>query len=551
MKQYVIGVDFGTLSARAIILDVKNGDIAAEYTSAYKHGVMDRELPNGSRLPDNFALQHPQDYVDSLTESVKGVISISKIDASLIGGIGVDFTGSTVLPIDADGMPLAFVPEFADDPHAYVKLWKHHGAQAEADDFTAVAKAMGEDWLDIYGGTVSAEFMLPKVLETARRSPKVYEKAHRFVEAGEWINLLLTGKETRSVAFAGYKAFWNEDNGYPSNEYLKAVDSVLDGVIGTKISNKVLGVTETAGTISKNGAELTGLCVGTPVSLAMLDAHAAMPALNITDNGNLMLILGTSACHIINSDRLTTVDGIFGRVNNGVIPNTLTYEAGQQCFGDAFDWYVSEAVPKYCVEEAQKRGVSVHSYLTEKASELRIGESGVIALDWFNGNRSVLVNSRLSGMLLGLTVRTRPEEIYRALLEAASFGTKRIIDQFENNGVTVNTVTAAGGIANKNALLMQILADVINKPIKVCDTTQAAALGSAIYASVAAGFFADVISAAERLSSPCVKEYLPIAHNVEAYKTLYSEYLTLHDYFGKTNMVMERLSDIKNQPSDR
>ena len=545
MKRYVIGVDFGTLSARAILLDVENAKIVAECTSAYKHGVMDRQLPNGKKLPDSFALQHPQDYIDSLSDSVKGVISSSEVDVSLIGGIGIDFTASTVLPIDDNGIPLAFYPEFADDPHAYVKLWKHHGAQAEADEFTAIAKAMGAKWLDIYGGTVSAEFMFPKILETARCSPKVYEKAHRFVEAGEWIDLLLTGKESRAAAFAGYKAFWNEESGYPSNDYLKAVDPILDGIIGTKISDKVLEVTGNAGTISEKGAELTGLAVGTHVSLAMLDAHAAMPALNITDNGNLMLILGTSACHIINSEQTTTVDGIFGRVKNGVIPNTLTYEAGQQCFGDAFDWYVSEAVPQYCVEEADKLGLSVHSYLTDKASESRIGESGVIALDWFNGNRSVLVNSRLSGMLLGLTVRTRPEEIYRALLEAASFGTKRIIDQFESNGNAVNTVTGAGGIANKTALLMQILADVINKPIKVCDTTQASALGSAIYASVAAGLFGDVIIAAKHLSAPAIKEFTPIVANVEAYKILYSEYLTLHDYFGKTNMVMERLSDMK------
>ncbi len=545
MKKYVIGVDFGTLSARAIVLDVVNKKTIAEYTSNYRHAVMDRCLPDGTVLPDNFALQHPGDYIESLEESVKGVVKESKILASEIGGIGIDFTASTVLPIYTDGTPLAFDDSFKNEPHAYVKLWKHHGAQKEADDFTSVAKRRKEEWIDSYGGIVSAEFMFPKILETARHAKKVYDATYRFVEAGDWINYLLTGEETHAAAFAGYKAFWNENNGFPSNDYFKAVDPLLDGIIGTKICDKISLVNGVAGKVCNRGAELTGLEVGTPVSLAMLDAHAAMPALDITDNGNLMLILGTSACHIMNSDKEITVDGIFGRVKNGVIPDATTYEAGQQCFGDAFDWFVSNCIPKTYFDEAQKRGVSVHQLLTEKAQALKIGESGILALDWFNGNRSVLVNSRLSGMIVGLTIRTKPEEIYRALLEAASFGTKRIVDQFEAYGIDINSVTAAGGIASKNPLLMQILSDILNKKVSVCGATQAAALGSAIYASVAGGFYKDVRSAAKELSVPVVKEYVPNSCNVESYKTLYSEYLVLHDYFGKENMVMERLAEKK------
>lgn len=545
MNKYVIGVDFGTLSARAIILDAEAGKIIGEYTSPYKHGVMADTLPNGKKLPNDFALQHPQDYIDSLTESVNRVMQDNNLLASDVKGVGIDFTASTVMPVYDDGTPLAFDNKFSDNPHAYVKLWKHHGGTKEADDFTKTAKLMNESWLNTYGGIVSAEFMFPKILETARKAPEVFDSTYRFMEAANWINLLLTGKETYPAAFAGYKAFWNEETGFPSNEYFKAVDPLLDGIIGTKVFDRISDVTESAGALSSYGAQLLGLDEGTPVSLAMLDAHAGMPALNITDNGNLMLILGTSACHIINSEKVTDVDGIFGRVKNGVIPDAITYEAGQQCFGDAFDWFVSECVPKKCFDEAEKSDKNIHSFLTDKAEKLKIGESGIVALDWFNGNRSVLVNSRLSGMLLGLTLGTKPEEIYRALLEAASFGTKRIVDQFEDNGIAISSVTAAGGIANKNRLLMQILADVLNKSIKVCDTAQAAALGSAIYASVSAGFFDDVKSASAKLSADAVKIYKPISENVNLYKKLYSEYLTLHDYFGKNNMVMERLSEMK------
>lgn len=545
MKKYVVGVDFGTLSARAIVLDVELKKVISEYASEYEHAVMSDALPDGTKLPPNFALQHPQDYIDSLSQCVKGAVGSAKINVGDVGAIGVDFTASTVLPIYSDGTPLAFDMRFKSEPHAYVKLWKHHGAQKEADDFTAVAKSRGEEWTSSFGGIVSAEFMFPKILETARCSPDVFASAHRFIEAGDWIDFILTGKETHAAAFAGYKAFWDENNGFPSNDYFKAVDPLLDCIIGTKVSDNVFKVWEKAGELSQKGADITGLKIGTPVSLAMLDAHATLPAHNITDCGNLMLILGTSCCHIINSEKLTTVEGIFGRVKNGVIPDVITYEAGQQCFGDAFDWFVSNAVPKCVYEEADKENKSIHEYLTQKAEKLKIGESGIVALDWFNGNRSVLVNSLLSGLLVGITINTKPEEIYRALLEASAFGTKRIVDRFEEFGIKINTITASGGIANKNPLLMQILADVLKREIKVSGTTQAGALGSAIYASVAGGFYPDIKTASRELSVTPIRTYKPIKENSEKYSALYNEYLVLHDYFGKTNMVMERLSKMK------
>ncbi len=540
-KKYVIGVDFGTLSARAVVLDVTSGSVVSESTSHYAHKVMDKVFLNGEKLPDGFALQHPRDYLDSLAESVVGAVKASGAHKEEIGGIGVDFTASTVLPIYEDGTPLAFDECFGVEPHAYAKLWKHHGAQNEADDFTRVARERGEAWLGVYGGTVSSELMLPKILETARKAPSVYEKAWRFVEAGDWINMILTGVESHAAAFAGYKAFWGEGRGFPSNDYFKAVDPLLDGVIGTKVSENISDISKKAGALSRKGAALLGLLEGTPVALAMIDAHAAMPAVGAIDKGSLMMILGTSACYIVNSDEEKTVDGIFGYAKNAVIDGKVTYEAGQACFGDVFDWYSKNCIPEAYTAEARKTGVSILEYITQKAEGLEAGENSLIALDWFNGNRSVLLNSRLSGMILGLTLTTTPEEIYRALMESVSFGARRIIEQFESYGIEVSSIIASGGIAGKNTLLMQIMSDVLGREIRVADTTQAGALGSAIYAAAAGGFFEDVTSASKALSVNVSRVYSPKEENKKVYDKLYAEYLQLHDYFGRENAVMSRL----------
>lgn len=301
-----------------------------------------------------------------------------------------------------------------------------------------------------------------------------------------------------------------------------------------------------AGYINESGAALTGLNIGTPVSLPMIDAHAAMPALNITDDGDLMLIVGTSSCHILNSKEVKSVEGICGYVKDGVVPGLYTYEAGQAGVGDIFDWFVKNCVPAGYAEEAREKGISIHKLLREKASKLSVGESGLLALDWWNGNRSVLVNSNLTGMILGMTLGTKPEEIYRALIEATAFGLKVIVEQYENSGISINSICAAGGIAQKDEMMMQIYADVLDREIRIAGSTQAGALGSAIYASVAAGAYADLKAAAEKLSKPDAKTYAPIAENAMAYKRLYGEYKTLHDYFGKENKVMERLNEFKS-----
>ncbi len=541
MPKYVIGIDYGTLSGRCVLVDVNSGEEVAESVLNYAHAVMDETLPSGEKLPSSFALQHPEDYLDVLRTTVPDVLKKASITADDVVGLGIDFTACTVLPMDENGTPLCMKDEYKDNKHSYVKLWKHHAAQPEADEINELAAKRGEAWLHIYGGKISCEWALPKILETLRKAPDVYENTYRFIEAADWLSLMLTGEETYSAVFAGYKGLWNAETGYPSNDFMTALDSRLDGIVGTKLSENVLGMDKIAGHVDERGAELTGLNIGTPVALPMIDAHAAMPALNITDDGDLMLIVGTSACHILNSKDIKNVEGICGYVKDGVIPGLYTYEAGQAGVGDIFDWFVKNCVPVSYIQEANEKGISIHKLLREKASKLDVGESGLLALDWWNGNRSVLVNSNLTGMILGMTLQTKPEEIYRALIEATAYGLKVIVDQYENSGIKINNICAAGGIAQKDEMMMQIYADVLDRQIRIAGSTQAGALGSAIYASVAAGVYTDVKAAAAKLSKSDIKIYKPITENVKAYKNLYREYKILHDYFGKENKVMENL----------
>lgn len=538
MKKYTIGIDYGTLSGRCVLVDCENGQEIAEAVSVYAHGVMDECLPSGKKLPPQFALQHPEDYLQVLRTTVREVLEKAKIEPEQVVGVGIDFTSCTVLPVNKEGTPLCMMPDFADEPHAYVKLWKHHAAQPEADELNELAAVRKEPWLSAYGGRVSSEWALPKLLEILRNAPDVYAETARFMEAADWIISMLVGEETYSKPFAGYKALYH-NNAYPSNDFMVALDKGLDGVVGTKLSQRIAQIASPAGKLCAAGADLTGLKEGTVVAVPQIDAHAAMPALQITEAGELMLIMGTSACHIVNANEAVDVSGICGYVEDGVIPGLVTYEAGQAAVGDIFDWFVKNCVPAHYQSEADSRDISLHTLLTEKAEKLTVGETGLIALDWFNGNRSVLDDSQLTGLILGLNLGTKPEHIYRTLLEATAFGTKKILDQLP---FPIHTIKVAGGIANKNPLLMQIYADVLDKQIGVCQSTQAAALGSAIYAAVAANVYPDLATAAKAMGTPVTRYYDPNQRDHQAYAKLYEEYVLLHDYFGKGgNDVMKRL----------
>ncbi|HHW71275.1 MAG TPA: ribulokinase [Clostridiales bacterium] len=550
MTKYTIGIDFGTLSGRAVLVNVKTGEEIASAVYEYPHGVMDERLPSGRELGHDWALQHPQDYIDVLANTIPAVLKDADIAPSDVIGVGTDFTACTLLPVKADGTPLCFLPEFKDNPHAYVKLWKHHAAQDKANALNRIAKERGESWLANYGGKISSEWVFPKIWEVLDEAPEVYEAADRFIEAADWIIWQLTGKETRNSCTAGYKAIWNKRTGYPSKDFFKALDPRLENVVDEKLSRDILPVGTKAGEIDERASKLTGLEVGTAVAVGNVDAHVCVPAVGIDSPGKMLAIMGTSTCHMVMGTEEIPVPGICGVVEDGILPGYFGYEAGQSCVGDHFAWFIDNCLPASYYEDAKRQDKDIYAYLREKAQEQKPGESGLVALDWWNGNRSILVDVDLTGMMLGMTLQTKPEEMYRALIEATAYGTRIIIENFREHGVPVNEFYASGGISQKDPMTMQIYADVINMPIKIAGTTQGPALGSAIFASVAAGKerggYDSVFDAIKVMAKVSDNIYKPMPENVKIYDKLFAEYKILHDYFGRgANDVMKRLKNIK------
>lgn len=550
MAKYALGIDFGTLSARALLVDVSDGREISTAAMDYPHAVMDEHLPDGTRLPPDWALQHPQDYLVCLKKVVTEVLQAAGVSKGDVVGVGVDFTTCTMLPVDQAGVPLCLKPEFEHEKYAYPMLWKHHAAQAQATRMTEVAQARGEAFLARYGGKVASEWLLPKIFAVFEEAPHVYEAADRYLEAGDYLVLQLTGCEARSSCLAGYKAFWSKREGYPDDTYFAALNPGFEHVIDDKLSRDVHSVCTRAGVLNENGAALTGLDVGTPVAVAHSDAHVALPAAGITEPGVMLLVLGTSGCQIVMDSEERNVPGICGVVEDGVIPGLFGYEAGQCCLGDHFNWFVENAVPGRYEREAAQKGVSVHQLLTDKARLLAPGESGLVALDWWNGNRSVLVDADLTGLMLGMTLSTKPEEMYRALLEATAYGTRVIVENFAAHGVAVREVRACGGIAQKNSLLMQIYADVLGREIRVARSAQTTALGSAMLGTVAAGAsqggYDDIAQAAAHMGGVREEIYRPGEKAHAVYNRLYDEYRALHDAFGRGGSdVMKRLKAIR------
>ena len=550
MAKYSIGVDYGSLSGRAVLVEVASGKEIASAIYAYPHAVMDKALPDGTKLGVDWALQDPQDYIDVLAKTIPQLLRETGVAPEDIIGVGTDFTACTVLPVKADGTPLCFLPEFRSTPHAYVKLWKHHAAQDKANALNEVAEKMGEAWLARYGGKISSEWAIPKLWQVLEEAPEVYAAMDHFVEAADWIIWQLTGQQTRNSCTAGYKAMWNKKEGYPSPAFFKALDPRLEHVVEEKLSCPVVSLGQKAGGISQTAAELTGLKAGTAVAVGNVDAHVTIPAVKIDGPGKILAIMGTSTCHVLLGEKESLVPGMCGVVEDGILPGFFGYEAGQSCVGDHFDWFVKNCVPAKYQAEAAAKNLDIHQLLTEKAAKLNVGESGLLALDWWNGNRSVLVDVDLTGLMLGLTLQTRPEEMYRALIEATAYGTRKIIETFQKNGVPIREFYASGGISQKNAVAMQIYADVINLPVRIAGSLQGPALGSAIFGAVAAGEaaggYADIFAATQAMGKLRDDVYLPQAENVKVYDKLYEEYTILHDYFGRgANDVMKRVKALK------
>lgn len=558
--KYTIGLDYGTLSARAVLVSVQSGEVAAESIFSYSHGILSAVPGMEEELPADFAIQEIDDYVEAMYHTIREVVVKSGCKAEDVIGIGIDATSSTFLPLSESGGPLCKTERFHKNPHAWLKLWKHHGAQEEADRITALAKERGEKFMMRCGGKVNVEWMLPKLMEIAGKAPDVYEASDNFMEVSDYLVYLLTGEVTRCMCHAGYKLLWNEEDGYPAEDFLGTLQPKLFS-LRAKLKGREVQVGESAGKLTKEAADRLGLQAGTTVAASMIDAHVAVPSVGIDGPDKALMILGTSCCMLLCSEKLSYIPGISGCVKNAVLPGLYAYEAGQSAVGDLFEWFINNCVPGSYEKEASDRNISIHALLSEKAARSKPGESGLIALDWWNGNRSCLADAKLSGMILGLTLRTKPEEIYRALLESTAFGIRAIFEKYEKAGVTAESVYACGGIVRKNPFMMQIYADVLGKTIYTSYVDQGSAFGSAVYAAVAAGIDAGgFASVKEAVHSMCASDtcgrfsqnvcgrddighkYEPIPQHVEIYCRLYREYKSLYDYFGTGgNDVMHRL----------
>jgi L-ribulokinase len=551
-RKYAIGIDYGTESGRALLVDVATGEEIAMHVTSYRHGVIDEALPNSSvRLEHDWALQHPDDYLEVLRRSVPEVLRLSGVSPDHVIGIGIDFTACTMLPIDESGMPLCLKPEWAKHPHSWVKLWKHHAAQEEATRINDIALQRGETFLPRYGGKLSSEWMIAKVWQILNEAPEIYEETDLFMEAADWIVLQMTGNRLRNSCTAGYKAMWHKELGYPTHDFFGSLDPRLEQLTETKLRGQVVPLGTKAGELSGDMAAAMGLRPGTAVAVGNVDAHAAVPAVGVVTPGKLVMAMGTSICHLLLGDREVNVEGMCGVVEDGIVAGYYGYESGQSAVGDIFAWYVEHAVPEYVKHAAEKEGISVHAWLEQRASAYKPGETGLLALDWWNGNRSVLVDADLTGMLIGCTLLTKPEEIYRALLEATAFGTRKIIEAFHLHGVPVNELYACGGLPQRNRLLMQIYADITGREIKIAASTQTAALGAAMFGTVAAGSAAggynSIDEAAANMAHIQEETFKPIPEHVETYNVLYHEYEKLHDYFGRgENQVMKVLKGMKH-----
>ena len=548
--KYTIGVDYGTLSGRAVVVRVSDGKEMASAVFEYPNAVMDEKLnATGRALAPDWALQDANDYVEVLKHAVPEAIRLAAIDANDVVGIATDFTACTILPVLEDSTPLSNLDEFRDRPHAYVKLWKHHAAQPHADRINQLGRDRNESWMPRYGGQISSEWELAKGLQLFEEDKEIYDRMFKFVEAADWIIWQLCGKYVRNACTAGYKGNL-QDGEYPSKEFFAALNPGFANFAVEKLDHEIGQLGAEAGKLTAEAAEWTGLREGITVAVGNVDAHVTAPAAQATQPGQMVAIMGTSTCHVMNGDKLVDVPGMCGVVDGGIVSGLYGYEAGQSGVGDIFAWYVNNQVPAEYFAAAEKLGKSIHQHLTDLAAEEPIGAHGLVVLDWHSGNRSVLVDHELSGLVVGLTLTTKPEQVYRALLEATAFGTRKIVETFQKSGVEVNEFIVAGGLL-KNKFLMQLYSDATRLPLSTIASDQGPALGSAIHAAVAAGEYANIREAAEAMGKSNRGVYQPNESASKEYDKLYSEYEILHDYFGRgVNDVMKRLKKIRREATN-
>jgi L-ribulokinase len=532
-----LGLDFGTESVRALLVDDRGKELGSA-TSPYAHGQITSTLPKSRKpLPPAYALQHPQDWLDSAATAVRSAMRRTKLSASDVASIGVDFTSCTMLPTLADGTPLCQFKDFASEPLAWPKLWKHHGAARQTERMNAVARRRNEPFLQDYGGTIGLEWFFPKVLETLEDAPHVYAAAEVWLEAGDWFVWQLVGGPAaelpRSTCQAGYKALWSGKSGYPSPEFLKAVHPKLTHVVREKMPGRLLTPGQSAGQLTAKQAKRFGLSPGVAVSAAVIDAHAGVPGAGAAEPGILVMVLGTSSCHMINATEHRYVPGVSGVVEGGILPGMFGYETGQAAVGDAFDWL------------RRLTGQPSFDELNRAARDVPPTADGVRCLDWLNGCRTPLMDGDLRGTFSGLTLRHEPAHLYRALMEGSAFGLRWIVDLLREHGVPVKKFVATGGLPHHNPLLVEIYADVLGEPIHVHPSKHGPALGAAILGALAASDrtpFRSASQAVRAMAGPS-KEHTdrtphvvrPNRRNKSAYAAAYEEYRSLAATFTKAS----------------
>lgn len=522
--RYSIGVDFGTESGRVLLLDLDTGEQQDSVVVPYASGVIDDTLPaTGEALPPDWALQDPSDWTAVLLDGIPGALQRAGVSPASVVGIGIDFTSCTVLPVARDGWPLCEETVWRTHRHAWPKLWKHHAAQRVADRLNEVASARGERFLSRYGGRISSEWYFPKLIELWLEDRDVYDAATAFVEAADWITWWLTGIDMRQACTAGYKALWSPDEGLPDAEFFDAAYPGFDEP-QRKLGSRFVPLGTRAGTLRPDLARQLGLTADVSVAVGNVDAFVSVPGAGVSRPGTFVVVIGTSICDVVVHPAEIRLPGITGVVRDGVLPGMYGYEAGQAAVGDMLGWFV----------DALGAGVS-HEQLEAAAAVLAPGQSGLLALDWWNGNRTILADADLSGLIIGLTLQSTVPEIYRALLESIAFGSRRIMDNFEEYGVPLSDVLACGGIAERSPLMMQLLADTSGRTVSVPEVTDVPARGSALFGAVAAGAFADIASAARLLAPSRMRRYTPAPDAVRVYERVYAVYRDLYHEMGVTN----------------
>lgn len=551
---YALGFDFGTLSCRCVLIDLKNGKLKGSSESRYKSGVIEEALDDGNiLLPFNWALQDPNDWIESMSEVCHKILQESKVKPEQILSIGTDFTNCTVVPCKANGTVLCQIDEYRKRPHAWPKLWKHHGAQQYAEEIQVAAKN-NTTWLKKYfGNAVSSEWLFPKALQVLREDPDIYRETEIFIEAVDYIVLFLTGRVTRNTGLLGLNSFWSEEFGFPSDAFLKQLDPRMEHFVQEKMWGDMLEVGDCAGHLTKEAAAILGLTTETIVASGHGDSEVTACGVGASSSGSMILVMGTSTCHQMLSDQFLSFEGLCSVAKGGMIPGLYSYESGQPATGDTFAWLERLCQGGRYEEEAKKANRSLLAYLGELAEKIEPGASGLLALDWLAGNRCLLFDDRLSGAIIGLSLETKIEEIYRALVEGNIFGSKKIIDNYEANGLHIKQVFAVGGIAERAPWIIQMCADVIGKPVYVPTFEYVSARGAAICSAVALGKidskhgFLNFEDACIALIPKERREFVPDRKRMEEYEEIYQLYSCFHDTMAKPNFIMKRLKEIKER----